>query len=43
MMTLDPRLDLKLERFVDVPRRLVWEAWTTPEHIKHWFVPRPCA
>lgn len=41
MMTLDPRLDLKLERFVDVPRRLVWEAWTTPEHIKHWFVPRP--
>ncbi len=41
MMTLDPRLDLKLERFVDVPRRLVWEAWTTPEHLKHWFVPRP--
>lgn len=41
MMPLDPKLDLKLERFVDVPRRLVWEAWTTPAHIKHWFVPKP--
>ncbi|ODS00235.1 polyketide cyclase [Methyloceanibacter methanicus] len=40
-MTLDPRLDLQLDRFVDVPRRLVWEAWTTPEHLKHWFVPKP--
>ncbi|MBS0521018.1 MAG: SRPBCC family protein [Proteobacteria bacterium] len=38
---LDPKLDLVLERVVDVPPRLVWEAWTTPEHLKHWFVPRP--
>ncbi|MEO8132928.1 MAG: hypothetical protein ABI831_02985 [Betaproteobacteria bacterium] len=30
----DPRLDLVLERIVDVPRELVWLAWTTPEHLK---------
>ncbi len=38
----DPRLDLVLERIVDVPRELVWMAWTTPEHIKKWFTPAPC-
>jgi uncharacterized protein YndB with AHSA1/START domain len=37
----DPRLDLVLERFVDVPRELVWEAWTRPEHLKKWFAPAP--
>ena len=37
----DPRLDLILERIVDVPRELVWAAWTNPEHIKHWFTPAP--
>jgi uncharacterized protein YndB with AHSA1/START domain len=37
----DPRLDLKLERDIDVPVELVWKAWTTPEHLRHWFVPKP--
>jgi uncharacterized protein YndB with AHSA1/START domain len=37
----DPNLDLVLERVIDVPVSLVWVAWTTPEHLKHWFVPRP--
>lgn len=38
---IDPELDLVLERTIDVPPHLVWEAWTTPEHLKEWFVPRP--
>jgi uncharacterized protein YndB with AHSA1/START domain len=39
--TPDPELDLVLERIVDVPKDLVWLAWTTPEHIKQWFTPAP--
>jgi uncharacterized protein YndB with AHSA1/START domain len=37
----DPKLDLVLERVIDVPPELVWMAWTTPKHVKHWFVPKP--
>jgi uncharacterized protein YndB with AHSA1/START domain len=37
----DPKLDLVFERVVDVAPALVWAAWTTPEHIKHWFTPAP--
>lgn len=38
---IDPKLDLVLERDIDVPVELVWKAWTTPEHLKPWFCPRP--
>ena len=37
----DPKLDLVLERVVDVPPELVWKAWTTPEWLKKWFTPAP--
>lgn len=37
----DPKLDLVLERDIDVPVELVWKAWTTPAHLRHWFVPKP--
>lgn len=37
----DPRLDLTMERVVDVPRELIWKAWTTPEHLMPWFCPLP--
>jgi uncharacterized protein YndB with AHSA1/START domain len=37
----NPKLDLILERIVDVPKELVWKAWTQPEHIKKWFTPKP--
>jgi uncharacterized protein YndB with AHSA1/START domain len=37
----DPALDLLLERVIDVPRALVWKAWTTPEHLVKWFTPAP--
>jgi len=38
---LDPKLDLKLERVVKVPPALVWKCWTEPEHLVHWFTPKP--
>lgn len=37
----DPQRDLVFERVADVPPELVWEAWTTPEHLKAWFCPKP--
>lgn len=39
--TPDPKLDLLLERVVDVPVGLVWEAWTNPAYLKQWFTPAP--
>jgi uncharacterized protein YndB with AHSA1/START domain len=38
---MNPKLDLVLDRVVDVPVELMWKAWTTPEHLVHWFVPAP--
>lgn len=37
----DSRLDLVLERVLDVPKDLVWRAYTDPEQLKKWFVPAP--
>ena len=37
----DPRLDLVFERTVDVPRDLIWRAWTTPDLVTRWFTPAP--
>jgi uncharacterized protein YndB with AHSA1/START domain len=37
----DPELDLVLERVINVPPELVWQAWTRPEHVKRWFAPAP--
>lgn len=39
--TIDPKLDLVLERTADVPRHLVWRAWTEPEYLMKWFCPLP--
>jgi uncharacterized protein YndB with AHSA1/START domain len=33
--------DLHLTRVFDAPRRLVFEAWTSAEHVAQWFAPRP--
>lgn len=33
--------DLGFTRTVDVPRALVWRAWTEPELLKPWFCPLP--
>ena len=39
--TVNPKLDLVLERLIDAPKRLVWEALTKPEHLKEWYMPKP--
>ena len=36
---VNPKLDIVFERFIDAPRRLVWEALTKPEHLKEWYMP----
>ncbi|MDD4880387.1 MAG: SRPBCC family protein [Gallionellaceae bacterium] len=41
MNPFDPQLDLSFERIVDVPRELVWKAWTEPRYIVQWFTPAP--
>jgi uncharacterized protein YndB with AHSA1/START domain len=39
--TINPKLDFVLERFIDAPKDLVWEALTKPEHLKEWYMPKP--
>jgi uncharacterized protein YndB with AHSA1/START domain len=36
----DPKRDFAIERFIDAPVRLVWEALTRPEHLSEWYMPR---
>ena len=38
--TINPKLDFAIERFIDAPTRLVWEALTKPEHLKEWYMPK---
>jgi uncharacterized protein YndB with AHSA1/START domain len=33
--------DLVIERVLEAPRALVWEAYTQAEHVKRWWCPRP--
>lgn len=40
-MILDPETDLTFTRTLNAPRSVLWECWTTPEHIKNFFVPKP--
>ncbi len=39
-ITIDPKLDFAIERFIDAPAALVWKALTMPEHLKEWYMPR---
>ncbi|TAL46485.1 MAG: hypothetical protein EPN92_06135 [Chitinophagaceae bacterium] len=34
--------ELVITRLVNAPREMVWEAWTNPEHVKHWWGPDGC-
>jgi uncharacterized protein YndB with AHSA1/START domain len=38
---INPKTDFVLERFIDAPITLVWEALTKPEHLKEWYMPKP--
>ena len=38
--TFNPKLDFAIERFIDAPPQLVWEALTKPEHLKEWYMPK---
>lgn len=40
-LDLSPDTDLSFTRTLAVPRRLVWECWTEPKHIPHFFIPAP--
>lgn len=40
-MKLDPETDLSFTRTLKAPRSVLWDCWTTPEHIRNFFVPRP--
>lgn len=44
-ITLPSDREIRLVRVFDAPRPLVFEAWTQPEHVKHWWDPsgRPLA
>ena len=33
--------DLILHRILKAPREQVYTCWTTPEHMVHWFMPKP--
>lgn len=37
----NPAIDFSLERFIDAPTRLVWDALTKPEHLQQWYMPKP--
>ena len=39
-IAIDPKLDFAIERFIDAPAHLVWEALTKPEHVKEWYMPK---
>ena len=39
-VAINPKLDFAIERFIDAPVRLVWEALTRPEHLKEWYMPK---
>lgn len=39
--TIDPELDLTIQRIIRAPRDAVWRAWTRPELLEQWWVPAP--
>lgn len=42
-MNLDPKTDLTFTRTLAAPKSVLWVCWTTPAHIKQFFMPKPHA
>lgn len=40
-ITINPKLDLVLERNTDIKPELIWKAWTEPKLLMQWFCPKP--
>ena len=40
VFAVNPKTDFVLDRYIDAPMHLVWEALTKPEHLKEWYMPR---
>jgi uncharacterized protein YndB with AHSA1/START domain len=38
MFTTPSDREIVITRVLDAPRRLVWEAWTSPEHLPRWLL-----
>ncbi len=41
LLNYNPELDLVFEREVDLPVASLWQGWTDPKEILHWFTPSP--
>lgn len=33
--------ELTISRYIDAPPANVWKAWSTPEHLAQWWIPKP--
>lgn len=33
--------ELTIARFINAPPSIIWEAWSTPEHLENWWIPAP--
>lgn len=33
--------ELTIDRYIDAPPALVWEAWSQPDHLEKWWIPAP--
>jgi uncharacterized protein YndB with AHSA1/START domain len=38
---MNPELDLGIDRIIRAPRKQVWDAWTQPAKLAHWWIPAP--
>lgn len=41
MTSIDPALDLTIQRVIRAPRSAIWRAWTEPAQLQQWWVPAP--